>query len=70
MHFSTLFLPFFSLSFTLLYFSSLIFILSFSLRFNKPILADIVGDAARNLLQSISDSAGTARARSRDRGPF
>jgi hypothetical protein len=30
-------------------------------RFNKPILADIVGDAARNLLQSITDSAGTAR---------
>jgi hypothetical protein len=25
------------------------------LRFNKPILADIVGEAAKNLLQSIED---------------
>ena len=29
---------------------------SIKIRFNKPILADIVGEAARNILQSINDA--------------
>jgi hypothetical protein len=58
--FSPRFVLIFSFLSLLLFIIFIIYLLFFK-RFNKPILADIVGDAARNLLQSITDSAGTAR---------